>query len=38
MGRGDALLLLTTLLQLEPGATDVSSNGTSPVGHLKLHR
>lgn len=32
------LLLLTTLLQPEPGATDVSSNGTSPVGHLKLHR
>jgi glycogen debranching enzyme len=32
------LLLLTTLLQLEPGATDVSSNGTSPLGQLELHR
>jgi glycogen debranching enzyme len=32
------LLLMTTLLKLEPGATDANSNGASPVGRLELRR
>jgi glycogen debranching enzyme len=32
------LLLLTTLLKLEPGSAETSADAPAPIGHIELRR